>query len=301
MAKKRMFTMQIVDSDAFLDMPLSAQCLYFHFNMRADDDGFIGNPKKIMRIIGAKDDDLKILLAKRFLLDLDNGIIVIKHWWMHNTLAKDRYHETAYLDEKSKLRIKENKAYTLCADGIPLTSCNISDNKMITECKQIDNKMLTECLQNDNTDIDIDIDIDKDLGLVQDLDKEKDKDLNLSFCSEQTSCSEPDVPKDITISLILNDNSLWTPTQEDIQEYSKLYPNVDVISELRRMRGWCIGNPKKRKTKNGIKRFVHNWLGGQQDKPSRTQEEKKGNYRFDMNLTSEEYRKGNNDPLNTAF
>lgn len=150
MAQKRMFTMKIVDSDAFLDMPLSTQCLYFHLNMRADDDGFIGNPKKIMRMIGASEDDLKILLAKRFLIIFEDSVVVVKHWWMHNTLAKDRYHETSYTDEKALLRIKENKAYTLGPDG--------------QEIKQIenDNKMLTECNQNVNSDLDIDIVLDKE-------------------------------------------------------------------------------------------------------------------------------------------
>ena len=108
-----MFTMKIVDSDAFLDMPLSTQCLYFHLNMRADDDGFVGNPKKIMRMVGASEDDMKILLAKRFLLIFEDNVIVIKHWWMHNTLSKDRYHKTVYTEDMALLQIKENKAYTL--------------------------------------------------------------------------------------------------------------------------------------------------------------------------------------------
>lgn len=112
MAQKRMFTMKIVDSDAFLDMPFSTQCLYFHLNMRADDDGFVGNPKRIQRTVGANDDDLKLLIAKRFVLIFDNGVIVIKHWRMHNTLQSDRYTPTAYVDEKSMLEIKQNKAYT---------------------------------------------------------------------------------------------------------------------------------------------------------------------------------------------
>ena len=101
MANKRMFTMKIVDSDAFLDMPLSAQCLYFHLNMRADDDGFVGNPKRVMKIVSASEDDLKLLIMKKFVLAFDGGVIVIKHWRMHNTLSQNRYHETQYLDEKS--------------------------------------------------------------------------------------------------------------------------------------------------------------------------------------------------------
>ena len=87
MAERRMFALKIVDSDAFLDMPDSAQNLYFHLAMRADDDGFISNPRKVMRMIGANEDNLKILLAKRFLLTFDTGIVVIKHWRLHNYIA----------------------------------------------------------------------------------------------------------------------------------------------------------------------------------------------------------------------
>lgn len=112
MAEKRMFTQKIIDSDAFLDMPLSAQALYFHLNMRADDDGFVNNPKKITRYVGAADDDLKILLMKRFVIGFDSGVIVIKHWRMHNTLKSDRYHPTDYQDEFAQLSVKKNKAYT---------------------------------------------------------------------------------------------------------------------------------------------------------------------------------------------
>ncbi len=112
MAEKRMFTQKICDSDAFLDMPLTTQALYFHLNMRADDDGFVNNPKKIQRMIGASEDDLKLLVLKRFILTFDNGVIVIKHWRMHNLLRKDRYHPTQYQEELALLDLKENGSYT---------------------------------------------------------------------------------------------------------------------------------------------------------------------------------------------
>lgn len=112
MAEKRMFTQKIIDSDAFLDMPLSAQALYFHLAMRADDDGFVNNPKKITRYIGSAEDDLKLLLAKRFIIIFDSGVIVIKHWRMHNAIKKDRYHPTDYREEYASLETKENGAYT---------------------------------------------------------------------------------------------------------------------------------------------------------------------------------------------
>jgi hypothetical protein len=112
MAEKRMFTQKIIDSDAFLEMPLSAQALYFHLNMRADDDGFVNNPKKIQRTIGGCEDDLKLLIVKRFIIGFDNGVIVIKHWRMHNTLRKDRYNPTQYQDEFALLALKDNNSYT---------------------------------------------------------------------------------------------------------------------------------------------------------------------------------------------
>lgn len=111
MAERRMFSKTIIDSDAFLDMSLSTQALYFHLSMRADDDGFVNNPKKIQRMIGAGHDELKMLIAKKFIIPFESGICVIKHWRIHNYIQKDRYKETMYKEEKEHLIIKENKSY----------------------------------------------------------------------------------------------------------------------------------------------------------------------------------------------
>lgn len=113
MATKRMFSKEVVGSDAFLDMPSSSQLLYFHLGMEADNDGFIGNPKKILRFIGASDDDLKILLSKRFVLLFPSGVVVIKHHRINNNWDKYNYKRTVYLEEFEQLYIKENRAYTL--------------------------------------------------------------------------------------------------------------------------------------------------------------------------------------------
>jgi len=113
MANRRMFAKTIIDSDAFLDMPPSTQVLYFHLAMRADDDGFINNPKTIMRIVGAKDDDIKLLVAKRFIIPFDSGVVVIKHWRIHNYIQKDRYTETKYIEEKNQLIINKKNGYSL--------------------------------------------------------------------------------------------------------------------------------------------------------------------------------------------
>ena len=120
-----MFAKTIVDSDAFLDMPLSTQSLYFHLNMRADDDGFINNPKKIQRMIGCSDDDLKLLIAKRFIIPFESGIVVIKHWKIHNYIQKDRYKPTIYQEEKNLISEKENKAYTECIQDVSMMDTQV--------------------------------------------------------------------------------------------------------------------------------------------------------------------------------
>ncbi|TCU66900.1 hypothetical protein EV204_11310 [Tissierella praeacuta] len=113
MADKRMFSLKIVDSDLFLDMPLSSQCPYFHLSMRVDDDGFVDNPKKIIKIIGANEDDLKILITKGFVIVFERGIIVITHWKINNFIRKDRYKPTMYIEQKQQLYQTENGAYIL--------------------------------------------------------------------------------------------------------------------------------------------------------------------------------------------
>lgn len=127
MAERRMFAKTIIDSDAFLDMPLSAQALYFHLSMRADDDGFINNPKKIQRMIGASDDDCKLLIMKRFIITFESGVIVIKHWKMHNYIQKDRYKPTIYQEEKAQLTLKDNKSYTECIQDVYSMETQVRD------------------------------------------------------------------------------------------------------------------------------------------------------------------------------
>lgn len=126
MAERRMFAKTITESDAFLDMPMSSQCLYFHLGMVADDDGFVNSPKKIQRMIGASEDDLKLLIAKRFLLPFDSGVVVIKHWKMNNFIRNDRYKATVYQEEKALLTTNENGSYSL---GIP------NDNQRYTQVR----------------------------------------------------------------------------------------------------------------------------------------------------------------------
>lgn len=114
MAQRRMFSMKIVDTDAFLEMPLSTQSLYFHLAMRADDDGFVSNPKKIGKMLGTQDDDYKLLCAKKFIIPFENGVCVIKHWLIHNLVRGDRYMETQWKEQKNLLFTDpETKKYTI--------------------------------------------------------------------------------------------------------------------------------------------------------------------------------------------
>lgn len=118
MAQKRMFSNSVVESDEFLEMPDSSQNLYFHLSMQADDDGFIDKWKSIMRMTGKKEDDLKILIAKSFVIPFDTGVLVIRHWRLNNYLQKDRYKETIYKDEKSRLTIDKSNVYNLDTECI---------------------------------------------------------------------------------------------------------------------------------------------------------------------------------------
>lgn len=136
MAEKRMFSNKVIGSDAFLEMPDSTQNLYFHLSMYADDDGFVDKPKSIMRMTGKKEDDLKLLIAKSFIIPFESGLIVIKHWRLNNYLRSDRYKETQYLQEKNKLVINKNGEYELGRPvGIPsvnpdilLSNTNLNSN-----------------------------------------------------------------------------------------------------------------------------------------------------------------------------
>lgn len=119
MAQRRMFSLKIIDTDEFIDMPTSSRLLYYDLSMRADDDGFVASPKKIIKMIGASDDDFKILIAKKFVIPFESGVCVIKHWKVHNLIRSDRYTETFHSDEKKSLIKHENGTYLIKEDVIP--------------------------------------------------------------------------------------------------------------------------------------------------------------------------------------
>ena len=232
MAEKRMFTVKIVESDAFLDMPLSAQALYVHLNMNADDDGFVNNPKMITRLIGAKNDDLQVLIDKAFILMFPSGVAVIKGWLMNNIIKNDRKHPTSYQEELSQLVVKDNRSYTWKQNG----------NGTETERKQNGNNLLRS--------------IDKDSLDKNSLDK------NNTFAP--TSNDIDAMEKEIFAELPLLNNQFYKIYTEDVSHYKEQFPAIDVEQEIRNAIAWTEANPKNRK-KQG-KRFLTNWLLRKQER-----------------------------------
>ena len=130
MAERRMFAKTIVDSDAFLDMPIASQCLYFHLAMRADDEGFVNKAKSVARVVGAKEEDFRPLVERRFVIVFDDGVLVIKHWRIHNWIRTDRLQPTKYQQHKNTLSLDENNAYS----GQPTGICQPSVRQLTDKC-----------------------------------------------------------------------------------------------------------------------------------------------------------------------
>ncbi|MGE4213799.1 MAG: replisome organizer [Anaerotignaceae bacterium] len=150
MAERRMFAKTIIDSDIFLEMPQSTQNLYFHLAMRADDDGFINNPKAIMRSIGCREDDIKILISKQFLIPFESGVVVIKHWKIHNYIRSDRYNETKCQAEKKTLLLDENNSYF--QDGIPMVAERLPDGIPVVDEMDTQDRLGKDRLGKDSKD-----------------------------------------------------------------------------------------------------------------------------------------------------
>jgi hypothetical protein len=241
MAERRMFTKKITDADAFTSMPSSAQALYFHLNMNADDDGFCNKINLCMVNAKASSDDFKLLLLKRFIFQFESGVIVVKHWRMHNILRKDRYTETDYLEEKSRLFLKDNGAYTLDAEQgetALATKWQPNGNQMAPQ-DRIGKDSIGNSISNTGVLLP---------GAVANSGKNE---------AER----EP-----VFITFPLNTGEEYPITVSIVEKLKPIYPAVNIEQEIRKMQGWLLGNPTKRKTQRGVMRFVTNWLASAQDK-----------------------------------
>lgn len=259
MAERRMFAKSIIDSDMFLDMPLSTQALYFHLSMRADDEGFINNPKRIMRTVGCNEDDMRLLITKQYIIPFDSGIVVIKHWRIHNYIQSDRKKNTNFVDEMEQLQVEKNKTYSL------------KDTAHTPPCIQSSEPLDTECIQNGYK-----MDTQDSIGKYR---LDKDSIYNTSYSAEPESSTAMKKPF-ITFPCIKGET--FDVTDEYLEQLKGYYPGLDVEQQIRNMRSWIDGNPNSRKTASGMKRFITNWLNREQNRasPARTQQETERGHGF---------------------
>ena len=234
MAERRMFNKKITDSDEFLDMPAEAQMLYFHLSMHADDEGFV-YPKSIMRMIGARDDSLKLLIAKKFVIWFDSGVIVIRHWRLNNYLRSDRYVETQFCEERSTLELvdKTYQEKDLDTNGIPLV-CTGKDS------------------------------IGKDRVDKGSIEESSSLRSESSSCPELPSESSAPAADPIFIELPLLGGKIAKVPMSYVDEMQELYQAIDVKQCIRNAKGWLINHPKN--AKSDWKKFLGNWLKGDQDR-----------------------------------
>ena len=259
MAERRMFAKSIIDSDMFLDMPLSTQALYFHLSMRADDEGFINNPKRIMRTVGCNEDDMRLLITKQYIIPFDSGIVVIKHWRIHNYIQSDRKKSTTFIDEMEQLQVEKNKTYSL------------KDTAHATPCIQSFEPLDTECIQNGYK-----MDTQDSIGKYR---LDKDSIYNTSYSAEPESSTAMKKPF-ITFPCIKGES--FDVTDEYLEQLKGYYPGLDVEQQIRNMRSWIDGNPNSRKTASGMKRFITNWLNREQNRarPAQAQQETERGHGF---------------------
>lgn len=231
MAERRMFAKTIIDSDAFLDMPLSAQALYFHLSMRADDEGFVGNPKRIRNMINASEDDMKLLLLKRFILAFASGVVVIKHWKIHNYIQSDRCKPTTYLEERATLTLDGKKAY---------------------KEKDVD----TDCIQN-GYNVDTQVSLDKDRVSIEEINKENH--THIVSNDTQCVCQKKSVPDGTAPKRFVK------PTVEEIAQYcAERGNNVDAqkFYDYYESNGWKVGRNSMKDWKAAVRTWERNGYDG---------------------------------------
>lgn len=290
MANRRMFSKDVVETDKFLNMPLTSQALYFHLGMEADDDGFVASPKKVQRSIGCSEGDLQILASRGFIIPFESGIVVLVHWKQNNYIQADRYRKTVHKEEAALLQ-NDNYVYSLVPTCIhPVSSLDPQDS------------IGKDRVGKDSIELDKD-NIDKD---------------NIYVCSElspvskmDTKKTEPEKVETVEVEpvpsgykIILLDKSFYEIPLEKLNFWKESYPAVDVEQEIRNMEAWADANPIKRKTRNGVVRFITNWLKREQDKGGSYQ---RGNSRQKASYDLESYLQqringGNaNDNTGTGF
>ena len=248
MANRRMFSLSVIDTDKFLDMPVSSQLLYFHLGMRADDDGFVSSPKRIARTTNCGDDDLRILATKGYIIPFESGVVVIRHWRQNNQLRSDRYRETVCKNEKATLSIIDNiyiESTNEAPNGIPVGIPNDIPNSVPTGKPTVDSTTYQWEPQYSIGKYSIDKDsIDKDSIDKSSIEKVEDRESidNRGYGGKkererkepnETSCpqySSPSYPQSQQLTAndivdLFNDICTTYPTVDGITQYSTALSN----------------------------------------------------------------------------
>lgn len=226
--RRRMFSVGIVTSDAFNGLPPEAQAMYFRLGMIADDDGVVASALSEARAAGIKSSFIDELVGARFLIALGDGLFLIKHWKINNAIPKDRYAPTTYTEYMENIDLKENGAYT--EKGTLKQGSPNLDTGSTKGC----------CVEE---------------GRVGE-----------SSVGESSVSSEPTASEPPVITILTNSNEDYPVYADEVNEWQELYPSVDVMAELRKMKGWSHKDNPKRKTAKGMKRFITSWLAREQDK-----------------------------------
>lgn len=288
MANRRMFSLDVVNADKFLEMPASSQSLYFHLGMRADDDGFVSSPKSITRTVGSGIDDLKILISKGYVIPFENGIVVIADWAINNWIRPDRKHDTRFPELLKRLNI-ENGVYKVSIGYQP------NNNQLTTVCQSSGCQPTAICHTEDRLGKDS---IDKDNINTFTHNVDLAENANCDFSSVENSVLQDSsntengvfritenpqtninninnnnslntsmkIPDNGTgIFMILKDGSFYEAAPDKVAMWQRAYPRLDVECELYQMAAWCDSNPAKRKTRTGIEKFINGWLNRSQN------------------------------------
>lgn len=247
MATRRMFSLDVVNTDAFLDLPVTAQALYFHLGMRADDDGFVGSPVRIMRSIGGEMDDLENLVNKGYIIRFDSGVIAITHWKWNNQIRKDRYNPTMHTLEKSLIVEDEAKKYLLVS-------------KLATVWQPHGNRMETQNrIEKDNLDEEsIEVEGKGERG------KGEGGEPSRSAAPPPINNHILPFPENQKIMIPLVDGFYHVPA-EQIEAWSQEYPSVDLRKELSEMAAWLTDNPEQKTDLAFIYAYINDWLANAND------------------------------------
>ena len=298
MADRRSFSRKILESEPFITMSYSAQLLYIHLCMHADNDGFVNAPGLIRRSIGASEEDLQMLLKRNYLIAFRSGVIVIRHWRVHNYIRGDRNRVTDFPEEQAMLQINGSEAYELKEGAETGGSGSDFKREQISEAeneKRVKEERPEPCLchvhavqetgesQPDASQMPDNDMIEKDQatrekmkeesigdsGLVDADDQEQEntgkiKKIRAEGNGRKKEESKPAEPAVLQVPLI--DGTMYDITQSEIDTFSKLYPAVNVLQELRSLVGWNMTNPRRRKTRSGIRSHINKWLSGEQNR-----------------------------------